>query len=224
MKQSRAMSLVESIINIVIGFGMSLLAQWFFLPLLGVHIDFAQNLEFALIMTAVSIARQFLLRRLFEALHIRRPLSPFMEAVIEERYRQIRVEGWSTAHDDAHLPGELSRAGACYGLRAGSPNPEPPPQWPWEREWWKPHGFRRDLVVAGALNFAEGEKFDRNRKRRDQKPVPAADVEIHRPPTKYERLGSSYNCALAHGKNSAKLHRVMAARILFSPIVWNSSS
>lgn len=45
-------------------------------------------------MTMISIARSYVLRRLVEALHIRRPLSPFMQAVIAERYRQVEVERW----------------------------------------------------------------------------------------------------------------------------------
>lgn len=169
MKQSKIMSLLESVINIAIGFGISLAAQIYFLPLLGVAISLSQNITFALIMTVISIARSFALRRVFEALHIRRPLSPFMQAVIAERFRQIEGEGWSTEHDDAHAPGELARAGGCYADRAGLPGrsiSDIPSRWPWSRDWWKPAGFRRDLVRAGALIIAEGEKFDRNRKAR----------------------------------------------------------
>jgi hypothetical protein len=165
VKQSKVMSLVESVINIVVGFGISLAAQIYFLPLLGVQISLSQNITFALIMTVVSIARSFALRRVFEALHIRRPLSPFMQAVIAERFRQIEGEGWSLDHDDAHIDGELARAGACYARNAGQPRmPNKPIDWPWRGDWWKPAGFRRDLVRAGALIIAEGEKFDRNRK------------------------------------------------------------
>jgi hypothetical protein len=168
MKQSKLMSWLESLINIAVGFGISLLAQMYFLPLLGVNIDFHQNLVFALIMTVISIVRSFTLRRLFEALHIRRPLSPFSQAVIAERFRQIESEGWDHAHDDAHPVGDLAKAGGTYGHYAGSPLswPTVPNTWPWSSEWWKPGGFRRDLVKACALIIAEGEKFDRNRKRR----------------------------------------------------------
>lgn len=168
MKQSKLMSWLESVINIAVGFGISLAAQMFFLPLLGVAIDFHQNLFFALIMTVISLLRSFLLRRLFEALHIRRPLSPFLQAVIAERFRQIEGEGWSIEHDDQHDAGDLARAGAAYvlwnsGYARGSVRDE---IWPWSPDWWKPTGFRRDLVKASALILAEGEKFDRNRKRR----------------------------------------------------------
>lgn len=164
MKQSRLMSSIESLINIAVGFGISLTAQMFFLPLLGVEIAFHQNLVFAVIMTAISLVRSYTLRRLFEALRIRRPLSPFMQAVIAERFRQIDEEGWDTVHDDGHPHGELGCAGATYLLHAGTESKAVPSTWPWDRDWWKPHGRRRDLVRGTALAIAEGEKFDRNRK------------------------------------------------------------
>jgi hypothetical protein len=113
---------------------------------------------------------------LFEALHIRNPVSPFAQAVLAERRRQIEVEGWDSPHDDEHQRGELARAGGCYALKAHMHYTDPvgyvadprafmPNQWPWESEWWKPQGFRRDLVKAGALILAEGEKCDRSRRR-----------------------------------------------------------
>jgi hypothetical protein len=167
MKQSKLMSLIEAVVSILVGFGISVAAQAFFLPLLGLEISLRQNLLFALIMTVISIARQFVMRRIFEALHIRRPLSAFMQAAIAERFRQIEGEGWSIEHDDEHDHGELSRAGACYARWAGMPMRDnlAPDSWPWSIDWWKPAGFRRDLVRAAALIIAEGEKFDRNRKR-----------------------------------------------------------
>lgn len=175
MKQSKSMSLLESSINIGVGFGISLSAQMVFLPMIGVSINHTQNFIFACIMTVISLARSYLLRRLFEALHIRVPMSPFMLAVIAERQRQPAVEGWDAAHDDGHKPGELARAGAAYAIYATSHVVEKKSSnvfalalqvWPWTNDWWKPTGFRRDLVKAGALILAEGEKFDRTKGRR----------------------------------------------------------
>lgn len=166
MKQSKLMSWLESLVNIAVGFGVSLAAQMFFLPLLGVPIAFHQNLFFALIMTVISLLRSFLLRRIFEALHIRRPLSAFMQAVIAERFRQVEVEGFDAANDDRNPRGQLAVAGACYALEAGMLSTSPPAAWPWTLEWWKPQGFRRDLVRAAALQIAEGERFDRDRNRK----------------------------------------------------------
>jgi hypothetical protein len=177
MKQSKLMSLVEAIVSILVGFGISLAAQAVFLPLLGVEIAFHQNLIFALIMTAISIARQFVMRRIFEALHIRRPLSPFMQAVVAERFRQVEMEGFSTEHDDKHARGVLASAGAVYALNGrvahvddpggrGATSVGPMAFWPWDSEWWKPQDHRRNLVKAAALILAEGERFDRQRLQR----------------------------------------------------------
>jgi hypothetical protein len=158
------MSLIETVLSTSVGFGISLLAQIIALPWLGVTIDLSQNFAFAVIMTVVSLLRQFGMRRVFEALHIRRPLSPFMRAVIAERFRQIEVEGWSLEHDDAHQIGEMACAGAAYACTAGGFSKRPPSMWPWSRRWWKPAEFRRDLVKGATLIVAEGEKHDRNRK------------------------------------------------------------
>jgi hypothetical protein len=174
MKQSRAMSLLESVINILVGFGVAVAANSVILPLFGFATSLSQNLQIAAFMTVVSIVRSYSLRRVFEALHIRHPISPFMLAVIAERRRQIEAEGWSEDHDDGLFPGTLATAGASYGLNAPQhldpvgPSAAPPPSWPWSREWWKPAGFRRDLVKACALIVAEGDRFDR---RRGRKPV-----------------------------------------------------
>jgi hypothetical protein len=175
MKQSKFMSMLESIINIAVGFGIGLVAQIVFLPMLGVAVSFRQNLIFAAIMTVISIARSYVLRRVFEALHIRRPLSPFAQAVVAERYRQIEAEGWDHQHDDLHAHGEMARAGAAYARNAENHLTDGvdviadrkfylPNFWPWDVDWWKPVGFRRDLVRAAALLIAEGDKWDRQRK------------------------------------------------------------
>jgi hypothetical protein len=166
MKQSRLMSAIETVSSTAAGFALSLLLQWLVLPLLLGHpVPFTVNLAFAVVMTAASLARQYILRRIFEALHIRRPLSPFVLAGIAERFRQIEQEGFSLDHDDKYPTGELGHAGAMYALYAGTTSTTPPHDWPWAGDWWKPAGRRRDLVRAFALIVAEGEKFDRDRKR-----------------------------------------------------------
>jgi hypothetical protein len=166
MKQSRLMSMLEISLSTAAGFGLSLLLQWLILPVLvGVPIALHTNLAFAGIMTVASLVRGFVLRRVFEAMHIRRPLSAFMRAVIAERFRQIEQEGWSTDHDDKHFRGELAQAGAAYLVHAGTESQTAPHDWPWSHHWWKPAGYRRDLVRGVALAIAEGERFDRLRGR-----------------------------------------------------------
>lgn len=175
MKQSRSTSLLKSVISTGAGFGISLAAQWLILPLLGVSIAFHQNIEFAIIMTAISIARGFVLERIFEHYGLRQKLSPFVLAGLAERKRQITDEGWDAVHDDEHRPGELAEAGAAYAKQASLHLEDGydlmrdkrmfiPNFWPWPSNWWKPTDFRRDLVKAFALIVAEGEKLDRSRK------------------------------------------------------------
>jgi hypothetical protein len=169
MKQSKLMSFVESLINIAVGLGVAMAANAIILPLMGFPISFRENAIIAAFMTVVSIARSFTLRRIFEALHIRRPLSPFMQAVIAERFRQVEVEGWTAENDDfVHLPGDLALHGGLYAQYAHlRPSDYTPPSlWRWNSEWWKPVDFRRNLVKAAALILAEGEKHDRNRSKR----------------------------------------------------------
>lgn len=94
-------------------------------------------------------------------------MSKAIDDVVAERARQIGAEGWSAEHDDEHGPCALAVAGACYALYTDAyPNEgEPPPQWPWEAEWWKPKDYRRDLVRGAALLIAEIERIDRSPRR-----------------------------------------------------------
>lgn len=170
MKQSKLMSFTESAINIGVGFGISLGAQMVFLPLIGVPINHTQNFIFALIMTVISLARSFLLRRLFEALHIRTPLSPAMLAVIAERRRQIEVEGFSPEHDDReYKKGELAANGAAYLLSAAGSPYLGERMWTWNKDWWKPDLARprRDYVRGLALGLAGLEQLDRTKTKRN---------------------------------------------------------
>lgn len=93
--------------------------------------------------------------------------------VIAERGRQIEVEGFDPAFDDANRKdGELSTAAACYLLIdfdsksktgwlkrrvVGVINNI----WPLAPAWWKPRGKRWNLVRAAALIIAEIELLDR---------------------------------------------------------------
>jgi hypothetical protein len=60
------MSVVESIANVTVGFGLAFLTQIAVFPLLGLVVSVADNLLIGSIFTAVSIFRSFALRRLFE--------------------------------------------------------------------------------------------------------------------------------------------------------------
>lgn len=71
MKQTRAMSLIEAITNVSVGFGLAITTQMLVFPLFGLHASFADNLALGSIFTGTSIARSYLLRRLFEAIRVR---------------------------------------------------------------------------------------------------------------------------------------------------------
>jgi hypothetical protein len=70
VKQSRAMSLVEATANVVVGFGVAVLAQIAVFPLFGLDVSFADNLLIGAIFTGISIARSYALRRTFEAIRV----------------------------------------------------------------------------------------------------------------------------------------------------------
>jgi hypothetical protein len=72
MKQSRTMSLVEAVANVVVGYGVAVLTQILIFPVFGLHTTLVQNLKLGGIFSLVSIARSFALRRLFEALRAQR--------------------------------------------------------------------------------------------------------------------------------------------------------
>jgi hypothetical protein len=170
MKQSRLASLLDTIGGTAVAFFVALGVQWAVAVWFDLPLRMGDNAAIVAIFTVVSLVRGYAWRRLMEAVHVKRPLSPFMAAVIAERYRQIEVEGWSAEHDDSqHDAGELAEAGAAYAQCAGVELLDkliPPASWPWSAEWWKPTNFRRDLVKACALIIADGERHDRNRKKR----------------------------------------------------------
>jgi len=65
------MSLVESVANVAVGYGIAVLTQILIFPVFGLHTTLAQNLQMGGIFTGVSILRSFLLRRVFEAIRVR---------------------------------------------------------------------------------------------------------------------------------------------------------
>jgi hypothetical protein len=169
MKQSRLMSLFETFGGTALGFVLSLAIQYGVCRYYGLPLSTSQNLGIIGIFTAASLARGYCWRRVCEALHIRRPLSPFMRAAIAERFRQIEQEGFSPNEDNRYVDGELRTAGGCYILHAGTQSPTMPHEWPWPQQWWKPNGYRRDLVRGVALAIADGERFDRERHKRERR-------------------------------------------------------
>ncbi len=70
MKQSRAMSLVEAVANVAVGYGVAVVTQILLFPVFGLHTTLAQNLKMGALFTGISIIRSFALRRLFERIRV----------------------------------------------------------------------------------------------------------------------------------------------------------
>ena len=70
-KQSRRMSLVEAIANVAVGFLVALLTQIIVFPLFGLQVSLGDNLAIGGLFTLASIARSYVLRRVFEAIRAR---------------------------------------------------------------------------------------------------------------------------------------------------------
>ena len=68
MKQTRTMSLFETVTNVIVGYTLAVITQILIFPVFGLHATLAQNLKIGLVFTVVSIARGYALRRLFEGL------------------------------------------------------------------------------------------------------------------------------------------------------------
>lgn len=68
MKQSKFMSFVEAVANVVIGYGVAVATQLIVFPWFGLPAHLDDALAVGGVFTLVSVARGFALRRLFEAI------------------------------------------------------------------------------------------------------------------------------------------------------------
>jgi uncharacterized protein (DUF2062 family) len=60
--------MVEAVANVVIGYGFAVATQVVVFPIFGIHITLADDLAIGLVFAVVSLARGFMLRRVFERL------------------------------------------------------------------------------------------------------------------------------------------------------------
>lgn len=65
------MSLVEAIVNVVVGYGIAVVTQLIVFPWFGLPAHLGDALGIGAVFTTVSVARVFVLRRLFEWLRVR---------------------------------------------------------------------------------------------------------------------------------------------------------
>jgi len=67
MEQSRLGSLIESGMNIAIGYGVALLSQIVVFPLFDIQVSLATNLWIGAWFTLISLARSYIIRRWFNS-------------------------------------------------------------------------------------------------------------------------------------------------------------
>jgi hypothetical protein len=181
--QSRRASAMETAINLVVGFAANWFVNWIVLPWYGYEAHAPILVTLGVIMTVVSIARQYTLRRVFEWMRIRKAPPAFLYIVEElaaERLRQINGEGYTLALDDRYTQGELERAAGVYCDAAAFPSAariaacdkghghalvvpasDLRRRWPWAIEAFKPTDARRNMIKAGALLVAAIARHDR---------------------------------------------------------------
>lgn len=67
MNQTKLGSLVESLMNIAIGYGVALMSQIILFPVFDIHISITTNLWIGAWFTAISLVRSYVIRRWFNA-------------------------------------------------------------------------------------------------------------------------------------------------------------
>lgn len=65
--QTRLSSFIESVINVLIGYGVALLSQIAIFPLFDIHVSLQTNLWIGAWFTAISLIRSYVIRRWFNA-------------------------------------------------------------------------------------------------------------------------------------------------------------
>ena len=68
MMQSRWLSFVEAITNIVVGYCFAILTQIIVFPFFGLYATLSENVLIGGLFTLISLVRSFILRRAFETL------------------------------------------------------------------------------------------------------------------------------------------------------------
>lgn len=66
MRQSRTMSFIEAVTNVILGYALAIGTQLVVFPLFGIQATLSEHLAIGIAFVGVSLARGYLLRRLFE--------------------------------------------------------------------------------------------------------------------------------------------------------------
>lgn len=65
MSQPRKWSFAESVVNVVVGLIVAMIAQFTLWPLYGIHVEIRTNFWLSVWFTAISLIRSYCLRRFF---------------------------------------------------------------------------------------------------------------------------------------------------------------
>ena len=68
MSQSRRLSLIEAVTNVVAGYALAVITQIVAFPWFGLQVSLGDNLVIGAVFVGVSLIRSYALRRLFERL------------------------------------------------------------------------------------------------------------------------------------------------------------
>lgn len=66
MRQSRRMSFVEAVTNVVVGYALAVAAQIVVFPWFGLHLHLGENLMIGAVFVGISLLRSYALRRIFQ--------------------------------------------------------------------------------------------------------------------------------------------------------------
>jgi len=66
MTQSRRMSLIEAVTNVIVGYGLAVITQIVVFPWFGLDVSIGDNLAIGAVFVGISLLRSYALRRLFE--------------------------------------------------------------------------------------------------------------------------------------------------------------
>ena len=66
MTQSRRMSFVEAVTNVIVGYALAVAAQIVVFPWFGLHLQLGENLMIGAVFVGISLLRGYALRRLFQ--------------------------------------------------------------------------------------------------------------------------------------------------------------
>ena len=70
--QTKLQSAIESVSNVVVGFGVAILSQILVFPMFDIHVPLSSNFMIGAWFTAISLIRTYVLRRWFNNLKFKR--------------------------------------------------------------------------------------------------------------------------------------------------------